>query len=605
MIRRVLSRKRSFRECGSGVERRRFPPLFGGGRFPAWIATAAICLGVAGGSRGADLTRGNDRVPSLDPVQASAVSSSRVVGLVYESLLRYGPQTDPYGLEPELAEALPRIGEDGRAYTFRLREKARFVPDPCFGKDGHGNVRGRPVRADDVVYSLKRLVDPRVASPGAWTLRDRLAGVEAFRAACLDGADLAEAELSGLEALDSRTVRIVLTCPSPRFLWILAMPYTAIVPREAVRYYGNEFGRTAVGSGPYRLESWRPNYRMRLRRRPEWPGWEPLSDRYPGRPFDRLTYLVIDDPVTEWLAFLTGMLDIQDDISRDNWDAVVDASGRLSAPLFEQGLRMRSRPALDVAYIGFNFRDPLLGTNRYLRAAMRCAFDGTTWERFHAQRVRRATGPVPPGVAGRLPDAETRGRFDLERARTLMRAAGYPGGIDPRTGRRLALNLEIGNTDNETRESTELLVAFMERIGIRLQPNYLNWPAFLARVSRGEAQLFRLLWLADYPDAENFLQLFYGPNVSPGPNRANYRNPEYDALYEAARATLDDESRRNLYRRLQQILQHDVPWLWMHHRVRASLYRERVSGFVPHDFPYGMEKFFRVREGAGGEGAPE
>jgi ABC-type transport system substrate-binding protein len=179
----------------------------------------------------------------------------------------------------------------------------------------------------------------------------------------------------------------------------------------------------------------------------------------------------------------------------------------------------------------------------------------------------------------------------------LLAEAGYPDGRDPATGRRLALSIDLGRTTQQAREETELLSAFLARVGIDLQPCFHNFPAFLRKVTRKESQLFRIDWVGDYPDAENFLQLFYTPNRSPGPNRCNYSNPAFDLLYEQAAAASDETVRLDCCRRMQSILREDCPWIFLHFPRSFSLVHQRVRNYIPHDFPYGMEKYLRVRAG--------
>jgi ABC-type transport system substrate-binding protein len=375
------------------------------------------------------------------------------------------------------------------------------------------------------------------------------------------------------------------------------MPYTAVVPHEAVTTYGPSFGEHPVGSGPYRLSEWRRNYRMCFTRDPDWRGWRegPAAiDARQGHPFDRLLFPVMDDPSTQWLSFLAGELDLQGEIARDSWELVVDPQGHLRPKLEERGITLSSMPTLEVAYIGINMDDPTLGTNRLLRQALNCAFDSARWEQYYQGRVLAANGAVPPGVAGRV-ETPAPFAFDLDRARELMARAGYRDGKDPATGRRLRLVLDLGRTSQDVRESTELIVAFLARAGIDLVPEYHNWPAFLRKVSQRRSQLFRIGWVGDYPDAENFLQLFYGPNQSPGPNRCNYRNETFDIRYRQALAATDETERLRLYGELQEIIRQDCPWIFVNFSRAYSLSHRQVINFRPHDFPYGMEKYLRHR----------
>lgn len=553
---------------------------------------------LAAASAGAETVfrRSMDRVSSMDPANASSLYAARAVQLVYEPLLEFDYAARPYRLVPGLAEALPEVQSNGLVYVVRVHPEARFQADRCFGTDAVGQPRGRAVTAEDVVFSLKRLADRRVASPGAWLVEDAIAGMRAFAEASGRGraTDYA-AEVWGLKALDGRTVRIELERPMHQFVWYLAMAYTAVVPREAVELYGEDFGSHAVGTGAYRLAAWRRNHEMAFARDASWRGWRegPAAAAGGGAPFDRVVYRVIDDVSTQWLCFLAGETDFLGEVARDNWDAVIDPSGGLTEPLRRRGVRLYSMPTLEVAYVGINMDDPVLGPNRALRQALNCAFDSGAWVRFFNNRAVVCDGPVPPGTAGRLEEPFPHG-FDLGRARALLREAGYPDGIDPKTGRRLELTLDLGRTSQDIRESTELMVSFMARVGIALRPQYHNWPTFLKRVSGRQSQMFRIGWVGDYPDAENFLQLFYSKNVSPGPNRTNFVSPAFDALYEAACAASGEEERNAHWRQAQALVREECPWIFLHFQKAYSLCHARVLNYVPSDFPYGSEKYLRA-----------
>ncbi len=541
--------------------------------------------------------RSMDRVASMDPAAASSTYSARAVLLAYETLLEYDYAERPYRLIPGLAASMPVVQSNGMVYVFSLHPQARFHPDLCFGADADGRKRGRAVTAHDVVFSLKRLADRKVASPGAWLVEDAITGMRAFaeRSAAPAPTDYAR-DVAGLRAVDASTVRIELTRPMHVFPYLLTIAYSAVVPPEAVAYYGEDFGSREVGSGPYRLAEWRRNHQMSYVRDPSWRGWEAGPAAVTGgslTPFDRVNYRLIDDVSTQWLCFLAGELDFLGEVTRDNWDVVVDRSGKLSDALLDKGITLHAMPTLEVAYIGINMDDPVLGPNRALRQALNCAFDGAAWERFYNGRVLSCDGPVPPGTSGRLEGAFPY-TFDLARARRLLAEAGYPEGIDAKTGRRLELTLDLGRTSQDMRETTELIVSFWARAGISLKPRFHNWPTFLRRVANRQSQLFRLGWTADYPDAENFMKLFYSKNVSPGPNRANYVNAAFDALYEQACATPDAAERKLSWAKAQQAVREDCPWVFLHFQNAYSLCNARVGNYRPSDFPSGSEKYYRT-----------
>lgn len=545
--------------------------------------------------------RSMDRVASMDPAEAASAYAARAVMMTYETLYEYDYAERPYKLIPSLAESLPEVRSNGLVYVVRLHPDARFQPDACFGVGADGQPRGRAVTADDVVFSLKRLADRKVGSSGAWLVEDAVAGMRAFSDASA-GAGVTDygVPVAGLRALDARTVRVELTRPMNVFAYYLTIAYSAVVPREAVTFYGQEFGSHAVGTGPYRLAEWRRNHQMTYTRDAAWRGWRagPAAlDPVGGEvPFDRVVYRLIDDVSTQWLCFLAGELDFLGEITRDNWDVVIEPSGGLATPLRERGVTLYSMPTLDVAFIGFNMDDPVVGKSRALRQALNCALDGEAWERFYNHRVARADGPVPPGTAGRL---ETPFAYasNVEKAKALLREAGYPDGVDPKTGKRLELTLDLGRTSQDMRESAELLVSFLARVGVDLKPQFHNWPTFLKRVAGRQSQMFRMGWTGDYPDAQNFMQLFYSKNGSPGPNRANFADPEFDRLYEAACAATDEAERDRLWGQAQERVREECPWLFLYFQKAYSMCNPNVLRYQPSDFPYGTEKYLRTRRG--------
>jgi len=505
------------------------------------------------------------------------------MGKVYEGLLQYSYLARPYRLEPLLAEGMPDISPDGLVFTFRLKRGVHFHDDPCFPGG-----KGRELTAEDFIYSIKRAADKKNLSTGWWAFNGRIQGLNEFReAAAGESPTDYSVPVAGLTAPDPHTLQITLTRPFPQLLWILAMPYAYAVPREAVEYYGENFVSHPVGTGPFILSEWRRNYRLEYRRNPAWHGGAPG--------LERIVEYMIGDSSTRWLAFLTGQLDFYKDISHDNWDVIFRDGGRLAPELAARGIRASGIAGLDTYYIGFNMDDPVVGHNKKLRKALTCAFDSEAWIKYYNHRVTRARGPIPPGVEG-YSDEPALHPYDLEKARKLLAEAGWPDGRDPQTGKRLELTLELGQTDTEIRESTELFIGFMDKLGVVINPSYNNKPAFFKKIEQREAQMFRLSWFADYPDAENFLQLFYGPNASPGPNRVNYRRPEYDRLYEEIRVMQDGPERTELYRRMAAMVEEDCPWIFMHHPMAYVLHHDRLRNYAPHDFPYGMEKHFRLEE---------
>ena len=495
----------------------------------------------------ATFTRTLERVSSMDPAMATSVYDSHAVQLVYETPLEIDYTARPYRLIPGFCE-LPEVSEDGLTYTFKVKVRGE-------GERRKDKIHCSPspyvFASSDVVRSLERLRDPKLVSPNGWIMKD----------------------VDVVKALGPRAVAIRLKRRCHFFPWLMAMSACGVV------------GPNGEGTGPYVLSHWRKNHEMTFTRRTSHP-----SSLIP-HPFDTVRYLVVDDASTQWLMFLKGELDFLESVSRDNFDSIVGADGRLDATLTKAGVTLHSIPTLEVLHFGVNMRDPVLGPNRKLRQALNAAFDYPAWEKFYNGRIIPCPTPVPPGVDGRLAKPFPYA-FDLEKARKLLAEAGYPGGIDPKTGRRLVLTLSIGRANQESREAGELAAAFYEKIGVRLELDFKTWTAFVSAVNEGRVQMFRMGWVGDYPDAQNFLQLFYSKNVSPGPNHACYANPEFDREYDVALNARTDLERNAHWLKCQEILQEDCPWVFTHVNKAYSLVRPTVRNYIPSDFPYGYEKYY-------------
>lgn len=550
------------------------------------------------------------RIKGFDPARAGDVASSSVIGRIYEGLLEYAYLERPYRLQPLLAEAMPEISADGLTYTFRIRPGIFFQDDACFPGG-----KGRELTAQDFVYSIQRVADLKNASSGYWAFNGRILGLDEFRDASAGEAPTDyDAPVAGLRAPDRYTFEIQLKEPYPQLLWILAMHYSFAVPREAVEFYGRDFVNHPVGTGPYILETWKRNYRIEFVRNPKWKetgrvelypstGTEAaraaglLEDAGRQLPLiDRIVQFVVDDAATTWMMFLSGQFSYSG-ISRDNWDAVITPGRELADAMKAQGIRLLTGPTLDLFYIGFNMDDPVVGQNKTLRQALSCAFNPGLLVQYYNGRVTPVYGPLPEPLAGFKPEP-TAYSFDLDKARRLLADAGYPEGIDPATGRRLELTLELGGATPDVRQVVDLLAGMFDRIGVILKASYNNWPAFLEKMDRRQAQLFQLGWVADYPDAENYLQLFYSANASPGPNHANYVNPDFDRLYEQMRTLQPGPEKDRLCDRMADLIIEDCPWIFMYQPMDFAVIHDWLKNFSLHDFPYTMVKYRRVDNAA-------
>lgn len=505
---------------------------------------------------------------SLDPAQAANVYAKALVVNLYDTLYRYKYLARPYELAPNLAEGMPEISADGLIYTIRLRKDARFIDDPAFPAGV-----GRHVTADDFVYSIKRHFDPSTRSRGAWLWQDRIVGLDDWKR---DGADY-DQPVSGLKAIDEHTVQIQLISPFPQLTHSLAQGFAAIVPREAVDYYGAEFPIRPVGSGPYRLERFdssgavltrNPSYR----RTPfdadaEGAGdarYDSLNGKAP--PFmDRIEVSFIAEDAARWNTLIAGETDfIKVPVSQ--FDAVLESR---NPPTLGPGLADRFELAANLesgfVHTDFNLSDPAIGyhpdpdqdaRNRALRCAITKAYD---WDRrnevFYYGIGRVFPGILPPVVPEFDPaapgDAMER---DVDGARRLLRDAGWNADNLP--------DLEYGFPSNVTeRQMFEQFRSFMTDIGYpaeKIRPQtFAAYGDYTRAYLNREVMLVTTSWTMDYPDAENTMQLFYGPNASPGSNSANYDNAEFNRLFRESAALLPSDERTSRYREMNRILQDD------------------------------------------------
>ncbi len=541
------------------------------------------------------------KIRGLDPQDIGDTTSSSVAGQIFETLYTYAYLERPYRLVPQLAEGMPEISADGRKYTIRIRPGVLFADDPAFPGG-----KGRGLAAEDFILAWKRMAD----------LNNRSTNYSAIFAGYIEGLDefreytggVKEVDygrpVAGLQAPDPHTLEITLTRPHNFLLYWLAHLPTAPVAREVLERYGRDLVNHPVGTGPFRLVgNFRSNSFTMARnenfRRENYPDRAApalaerglLADAGRRIPFlDRIEWTIIEESQPYWLAFLDGKIDSAG-IPKDSFDRVITTARELSPALAARGIRLIKAEDPSIFYYGFNMDDPVVGANRPLRQAMSLAFDRETYiETFLNGRGRVPAGPIPPMIPGFRPEkVNPYTRYDPERARALLKKAEeIAGGPLP------ILKLAIPGTDTESRQQGEFFRIQMRRLGLEVEADYMTWPKFQDAAKTRSHQVFALGWVADYPDAQNFLLLFYGPHRSPGPNTSNYSNPEFDALYEEAIAIPDPEKRIPLYHEMEDIVIEDCPWLLTTYRVVYALYHDRLGNYHPHDFLSGTMKFQKV-----------
>lgn len=550
----------------------------------------------------------NSKVGSLDPVRCGTQYGGLAQAPVYEPLFEYEYLVRPYKLKPLLVESMPEVSEDKLTYTFTLRDDLRFHGNTCLAE----GEAGRKVVAQDVVWSLMRMADRSLRPSGWWVYQDRIVGFDDFKAK-MDAREPGDpfdwdAPISGLRALDDRHVQITLMRPFPQLLYVLAMGYAGVVPRECAEYYGEEFGNHAVGTGPFTLESWQRGVRFRYNRTENW-----REDLYPseadpefkargmlepaGRamPFvDKLVLDVFDQVQPAWLKFRVGDVDVAR-VAAEFHDSIFDENNLLRPSFVDEGVQQYNLALLDYIYAGFNMEDPFWGSPggdkaRKLRQAVALAYDTNEIDdAFYNKTTVLYDGPIPPGLDGYQPGITSPYRGpDLDKSRALLAEAGYPNGegLPP-------LQAEVSQ-QSSTVQRAEMVARQLGQVGIKYEFNTNSFPELSDKLKRKKAQYFGLAWGADYPDAENFLQLFYGPNGSPGSNNWNYDNPEYNRLYEESRVMEPSPERTALYTQMRAIIIEDVPALASMARTRFYVWNPRVKYFQPSEVWYGWLKHVDV-----------
>ncbi len=560
---------------------------------------------------------------TLDPAQVSDTTSAEILCQIYDSLYQNAYLDRPYQVIPALATAYPEsriyyedLPEQGKIvrkarmeYMFSLRDDIYFQDDPCFPGG-----KGRRVTAQDVIYSIKRLADPAVQATGYWLVAGKIKGLDDFfnRAVAAGKADYSR-DIEGLQALDDRRLKIILTEPYPAFIYMMSMPYTAPVAREAVAYYnvpGREgFSRHPVGTGAYRLKLWKRQYRIILEKSPSFrketypltgaPGdreKELLADAGKPLPFlDEIWYTIISAGQPVWLLFLQGYLDASG-IPQEQFDKVVTKNLELSKQFIQKGISLEISSELSIFYLAFNMRDPILGKNKYLRQALSLSYDTELYNQiFLNGRAINAQGPLPPGIFGYDPNLKNPYKtHDLVRARELLAQAGYPGGIDPQTGKPLELVYDIGSDSTRAREVASFDLRCFEQLGLRMKLQVNTWSQHLERSHKGTFQMFSLGWNADYPDPENFLQLLYGPNAPPNPNSSAFVHPEYDRLYEKMKTMENTPERESVIRRMVAIVIEECPWIFNIHSPSYVLRQAWVKNGKSHSISGNYRKYVRI-----------
>ena len=548
----------------------------------------------------------------FDPAGAQDLYSGTIEQAIYETLLTYDYLARPAKIVPLAAEALPQVADSGRTYTFRIRRGIYFAPDAAF------NGAKRELVAEDFVYSLKRLLDPKLRSPWAWLLEGKIVGLdELAEAAKKSGKFDYDAKIPGLEAVDRYTLRVRLKATDYNLPYILAHEPTSVVAREVIEKYADESGRAMsnpVGTGPYRLKEWVRSSKIVLESNPVYrgfvwdfkPGSDPEDKRIVAEmkgktmpQIGRVEISIIEEDQARLLAFERGEIDIMN-MEAPLAPQALDGA-KLKPALAARGVKLSRFVDPEITYHFWNMQDPIVGgltkEKIALRRAMAMAFSVEDEIRIvrNGQAVE-AQYPIPPGVVGHDPSYRTSVRFDPAGANALLDRFGYRKGDDGyRTlpdGKPLVIKY-TSRPDTLGRQQDELWAKAFALIGIRMEVQKMRFPDQLKAEKECKIMMRTASWIADYPDADNFMQILYGKNIHQS-NNACASIPEYDRLYEQSVRTPPSPERDRLYHEMTRIIETYTPWRLDISRYRNMLVQPHVLGYKKHPIVHSEWQYIDV-----------
>ena len=483
---------------------------------------------------------------TLDPIYAKDLPHIWACNQLFNSLVAFD---DKMNLVPMVAKSWD-ISEDGKTYTFHLRNDVQFHEDTCFYVQSalrlaQGPSRNeeakvvepvetptRYVTAQDFVYSFNRVVDKSLSSPGMWIF----------------SSVKQEEDQYAFTALDDTTFQIELSKPFPPFLGILSMTYASVVPHEAVEYYGDDFRSHPVGTGPFKFQYWKENVKLVFRKNPNYFECDEKGERLPYIDAVSISFLI--DKQVAFLEFIKGKFDFMSGIDARYKDELLTYDGQLRKKYVNK-IELITEPYLNTEYFSF-FIDPNdpLGPDRAraLRQAVNLCIDREKMLRY----LRNGIGE--PGTGGMIPvglhgHSSTIGYgYDLKQAQRLVAENHLEGYL-----------LQL-STVADYADIGKFVQSQVEQIGLQCKMEVMPPATMRSMRANGSLPFFRSSWVADYPDAENYLSLFTTSNFSPsGPNYTHYTNPEYDKLYEKALLCNDVEQRARYYTEMDSLMMQDAP----------------------------------------------
>jgi len=481
----------------------------------------------------------HSNISSLDPAFAKTLANNWVVNQLFNSLVQLD---DSLHIQPDVAKSW-NISNQGKTYTFKLRNNVYFHRHILFGKDST-----RRVIAQDFTYSFNRLKDPKVASPGGWILQN----------------------VSDYKAINDSVFQINLKKAFPPFLGLLAMKYCSVVPKEAVDFFGSEFREHPIGTGPFKFKLWIENTKLVFLKNTEYHEVDNQGHKLPY--VDAVAVTFLPDKQSEFLQLIQGNLDFITGLDPSYKDDIIDFNGHLN-PRYANKLYMISGPYLNTEYLGF-LLDPKKKNaiqNINLRKAVNYGFDRKKMIRF----MRNGIGT--PAVNGIIPKGlpafnNMKGySYNPKKAKEyLKKYTAETGDAYPK----IAIN-----TDATYLDLCEYIQRELQKIGIEVAVN-VNPPATLRQAkANGKLPVFRASWIADYPDAENYLSLFYSQYFAPnGPNYTHFNSPIFDKLYKQSFTMMPLKERYKLYRKMDSLVMAKAPIVPLYYDQVVRFVQKNVTG---------------------------
>lgn len=491
-------------------------------------------------------------ITSLDPAFARNIENVWSVNQLFNGLVQMDADLN---IQPCIAKSW-EISQDGTEYTFQLRDDVYFHDDEHF-KDG----KGRKVIASDFVYSFWRIIDEEVASPGAYIFN------------YLDKSE--RSNYVGFVAENETTFKIYLKQPFPPFLGLLTMGYCSVVPKEIVEFYGNDFRRMPVGTGPFKFKNWKEGEKLVFVKNENYFEFEG-SDRLPY--LDAVSISFIKDPQVAFLDFIRGNYDFKSGLDATYKDEVLTQTGELKQDYQEQFV-MQKQPWLETIYLGILIDDKLDVVKnsptrmKAIRQAINYGFNRDKLVKYMRNNIGSpaTAGFVPKGMPSFDAEKVKGYDYDPEKSKELLKVAGFPKGE--------GLPKITLATTAMYQYLCEYIQHELTELGMKVAVEVIDEAAFREMVAQSKLPVFTKSWIADYPDAENFLTLFHSDNYCPkGPNYTHFNNYDFDKLYDEALSESNDSARYALYQKMDQIVIDNAPVVPLYYNEVVRFVHKNIEG---------------------------